>query len=192
MVFYCPEINRVMKPLCTSYARYINRKNSKSGKLFFDRFISEPVESERLEDVIRFVNTKPLAKTSVQEFSKGGIYCAVDFLKKEINVKKAVDKSLLLPCTDAYSDMTDKEIKNYILYANELTGKEFSKLTKAEKIEIVKKSVGNSNLSKRRLMRIFDISEQGAAVSGKKQKSEKSAPPPKPEQRKEELSVWLL
>ena len=189
IVFYCPEINLVMKPLCTSYARYINRKYSKSGRLFFDRFISEPVEDGYLEEVIRFVNTKPNAKTSADEFLKGGEYCAVDFLKKKI--KNTTDKALILPCTDTYSDMTDKEIKDYILYINELTDKEFSKLEKSAKLEIAKRALNSSNMSKRRLMRILGISEQNAAPSAKKpKKAEKPLNPP--QQKKEELSVWLL
>ena len=35
----------LMKPLCTSYARYFNRTHQKTGKLFYDRYKSAPLEN---------------------------------------------------------------------------------------------------------------------------------------------------
>lgn len=42
-------ISMTMKPLTTSYARYFNRVHNRDGKLFADRFKSEPLETD--EDV---------------------------------------------------------------------------------------------------------------------------------------------
>ena len=39
-------ISMTVKPLTTSYARYFNKKYNLTGKLFFGRFKSEPIESE--------------------------------------------------------------------------------------------------------------------------------------------------
>ena len=39
-------ISMTMKPLITSYARYFNKTHSITGKLFSDRFISVPIETE--------------------------------------------------------------------------------------------------------------------------------------------------
>ena len=51
------SIGRSIKPLCTSYARYINRTYSKGGKLFYDRMKSEPINSaEELQNAVAFVN----------------------------------------------------------------------------------------------------------------------------------------
>lgn len=39
-------ISQAMKSVTTSYARYFNRTNNRDGKLFLDRFKSEPLETE--------------------------------------------------------------------------------------------------------------------------------------------------
>jgi len=39
-------ISDVIKPLCTSYARYFNRKYSVKGRVFSDRFKSLPIETD--------------------------------------------------------------------------------------------------------------------------------------------------
>ena len=39
-------ISMTMKPVTTSYARYFNRTHEREGKLFTDRFKSEPLETE--------------------------------------------------------------------------------------------------------------------------------------------------
>ncbi len=53
------NISELMKSLCTSYARFFNRKYKTSGKLFCDRFKSEPIESqEALEKAINEIENK--------------------------------------------------------------------------------------------------------------------------------------
>ena len=39
-------ISMTMKPVTTSYARYFNRTHEREGKLFADRFKSEPLETD--------------------------------------------------------------------------------------------------------------------------------------------------
>ena len=39
-------LSDVVKPLCTSYARYCNRTRGGNGKLFRGRYKSEPLETE--------------------------------------------------------------------------------------------------------------------------------------------------
>lgn len=39
-------ISMTMKPVTTSYARYFNRTHEREGKLFTDRFKSEPLETD--------------------------------------------------------------------------------------------------------------------------------------------------
>lgn len=47
-------ISMTMKPVTTSYARYFNRTHEREGKLFADRFKSEPLESnEEIEECIK-------------------------------------------------------------------------------------------------------------------------------------------
>ena len=47
-------ISMTMKPVTTSYARYFNRTHEREGKLFADRFKSEPLETdEEIEECIK-------------------------------------------------------------------------------------------------------------------------------------------
>ena len=47
-------ISMTMKPVTTSYARYFNRTHERDGKLFADRFKSEPLETdEEIEECIK-------------------------------------------------------------------------------------------------------------------------------------------
>lgn len=46
------SIGPAMKPLLTSYARYFNRTYGRNGKVFHDRYKSEPVKYEELDDII--------------------------------------------------------------------------------------------------------------------------------------------
>lgn len=50
-----------VKTLTSKYAVYANEKYALSGKLFYDRFLSEPLEAEsELIDAVRFVHRLPL------------------------------------------------------------------------------------------------------------------------------------
>ena len=46
IVIHSDDLSKEIKPLCTAYARYYNRCYSVEGKLFCDRFKSEPLEDE--------------------------------------------------------------------------------------------------------------------------------------------------
>lgn len=57
------EISSSMKHLISSYALWCNLKYERSGKLFFDRFASEPIESDsELMDVCRYVFRLPASR----------------------------------------------------------------------------------------------------------------------------------
>lgn len=43
------SIGAAMKPFLTSYARYYNRTYQRTGKVFYDRYVSEPVGADELE-----------------------------------------------------------------------------------------------------------------------------------------------
>ncbi|MDE7395664.1 MAG: hypothetical protein K2M95_06070 [Clostridiales bacterium] len=52
-----------IKTLTSKYAVYANDKYERSGKLFYDRFLSEPLETESdLVDAVRFVHRLPLSE----------------------------------------------------------------------------------------------------------------------------------
>lgn len=56
-------ISMTMKPVTTSYARYFNRVHEREGKLFADRFKSEPLETTaEIEEYIVKLKDAPVQK----------------------------------------------------------------------------------------------------------------------------------
>lgn len=61
-------ISLTMKPLTTSYARYFNRTHNKEGKLFKDRFKSEPLETEEeIEEALKGLKKAQVKKKTVKK-----------------------------------------------------------------------------------------------------------------------------
>lgn len=61
-------ISLTMKPITTSYARYFNRTHNKEGKLFKDRFKSEPLETqEEIDDAIKGLKKATPKKKTVKK-----------------------------------------------------------------------------------------------------------------------------
>ena len=57
-------IGESLKALISAYAVRCNEKYSRSGKLFYDRYISEPIETDHeLIDAVRYVHRLPLGKS---------------------------------------------------------------------------------------------------------------------------------
>ena len=190
LVFYVKgEISLIMKPLCTSYARYINRIYKKSGKLFYDRYISEPIDDKKmLSKVIAFVHSyNKDSITSKDEYDNKSEICKI-----EKTIKSDLTKTeFIYPFKDNYQDMTDTELKNYLLSLN---NKKLSKMSKEEKREYAKEILINANLSKTRVEKIFGIKTATVKkATDNKVKEENEQKKEEPiRQKKQELSVWLL
>ena len=58
-------ISMTMKPVTTSYARYFNRTHEREGKLFADRFKSEPLETDEKTE-----ETKPIEEKKEEKKNK--------------------------------------------------------------------------------------------------------------------------
>lgn len=214
VIFTGGAASAVLKPLCTSYARYINRVHQKTGKLFYDRFISIPVEdTESLVRAVRYTAKMPSHLTSLSEYKKKAGICSVDALSDMIPIKAVTASGAVIPSDDDFTSMTDAEIKQLITAlfgSSETDGEKFPKfLTDAVKF---------SNLSMARLARVFEIkplygmgkpkrkSQKSTSGTEKKktQKNEPKKPVEKPSvteqqqdtgespKKKKELSVWLL
>ena len=69
------DIASVIKPFCTSYARYYNRVHSVNGKLFEGRFKSEPIESDAMLSSVAAY----LYRDCPQDFGKESFDCAISF-----------------------------------------------------------------------------------------------------------------
>jgi len=176
--------NDLIKPLCTSYARYYNRTNSLSGKLFYDRFMSEPLSDfTEIAHCVIFVHSKQGAKTSYNEYTEQSFVCSSDSLKSSLD-KSIIENNIVVRFfIDDYTSMTDKQLKKYLLLAFS-NGKK--QLSPKDKQELIFAAVSKSNLSKSRVCRILDIDV--SKVKEIKKREKKNTAPAK----NNELSVWLL
>lgn len=191
-----------LKPLCTGYARYINRVYNKTGRLFYDRFVSDPIENNKaLFNAVRYIIKIPSHLSSKEEYTDKAEVCDVNGLGKRINLRELFVSDAVIPCTDNFSDMSDSDLKRLIL---RLSGLKNTAGNSAALKEYIITASAESNLSRSRLFRIFDI---GGAYSGnsakqsssENEKAKKNKTAEKVEKtedndggKKKELSVWLL
>ena len=189
------DIGRALKPICTSYARYFNRTHSGSGKLFYDRFKSEPIDSdEDLCGVVAFVNSISLRNGNDYP------YCSLRDTASKLCTDKLTKKQRLSTkmtgmYIEDYDCLSQKEINQYIFDLCGFMPKDFKNLTKPELDEAFEKLTVKRWIAKTKLQTILGIKkapQQKAAV----QKPEAPKPQKQEEQKKpepkRELSVWLL
>ena len=140
------DINKLIKPICTSYARYINRVYSSNGKIFYDRFISEPLEDfSEITSAIIFLHNKKKCLTSYKEYSQSPDICSVTTIKRENTYDDVLNNSCVRFFLDDYNSMSDKEILSTLL---DISNKKLRELTKHDKNLLIEIAVKNSNLSK--------------------------------------------
>ncbi len=188
------KISAIIKPICTSYARYFNRVNDLQGKLFYDRYKSEPIESQK-----ELSEVKGFLKNINSKFSGG------------LEDGKAVRT---LSFIDDYCRMTDEELKDYI---ETIFNVKIADMSKDEKRALAEEIIAGGKISGGRIYTIFGLGRKQPAKASVAQKKEKAAPkkavakkpaekkePEKKEHEKKEpekkeepkknggLSVWLL
>lgn len=183
LIFFTPgDISIVMKPLCTSYARYINRIYKRSGALFYDRFISEPIENgDTLKTSVIFVQEHKKAKyTSKSEYTDMADLCDISRFKNEIDeIKKP---SVIYAYIDDYASMSDKELKEYIMSIGTQNKKSSSE-------ELLEYAIKNSNLSLARAKRVLGLTKPVKVEKVKKTVAKKEEPK---KSGRQELNYWLL
>lgn len=178
------DIGPVLKPICTSYARFVNGEYEKSGKLFYDRYMSEPIDDEGLIfEYAEFVN-KIQKHYGEKELSRA---CKDIVFSGDTQKGKSSRERYCCFYMDNYADLTDDEIKERVLTFNGVS----EDLEKEEKKELVKKTCLWSNLSKSRMNRIFGLTSERENKKESIEKTEKREEEIKTP-RKKELSVWLL
>lgn len=175
----------VLKPLCTSYARYFNRTYSQAGKLFYDRYKSEPLETaDEVLNAVRYLHS-PLfssGRTALDEYKERGTVCG----RTELYFDPEDRAGFTALCMEDYPRMSDAEVGRIL------------KRLAVPKSRLAE-AVGH-RISKARLAAILGLtSEREKKSAPQPRKKEKNASPTeepaesikKPEQKKE-LSVWLL
>lgn len=163
-------VSMVMKPICTSYARYFNRVHDLQGKLFYDRYKSEPIPDDAaLEGVRSFLGSIPsdykIGADSGQNIS--GLYYI-----------------------DDYCRMTDDELKDYM---ESIFKCDISAMNKEEKQVLAQEILEGKKIGAARIYKIFDLGRKAAAKKEKNAaKEEKPKNEEKTPKRDGNLSVWLL
>lgn len=171
------SLGEILKPFCTSYARYFNRVHGTEGKLFDGRFKSEPIESSQmLASLLRY-----MYREVPQSYGSDG------FSEKKIKLETA-EKMLFM---DDYERMSAEELCGVIKY---IVGSDFERLDAEDRLSafmqadekgiirigLLKKALGISDSPQIRMKRAGSSKEQIP------QKAEEKKP------AKKELSVWLL
>lgn len=189
------DIGKVLKPLCTSYARYFNRTHGNSGRLFYDRFKSEPVDSDAdLAGVVSFVNSIS------QSSGEGYPYCSLSADGAKIcsgggrlTSAQLADTTLSGVFLEDYDCLSQAEINRYIYDLCGYMPSEFKTLPKAELDAAVEKLTKKRWIAKTKLYTILGIKK---ALSPKASPTvsaptEKNTVKEEPETSRG-LSVWLL
>ena len=157
-----------LKPLITKYARYYNRVHDLQGKIFYDRYKSEPVFDENnLNEIKCFLKNVP------SEYKDG--------------VENAGTIETL-SCIDDYCRMTDEELKSYIESVFKCS---IQKMSEEKKKTLAEKIIAGKRISAGRIYNIFEL---GRKMPEKKivKIAEKEPEIRKEPEKKKDLSVWLL
>lgn len=164
------DISEIIKPFCTSYARYFNRVHSVVGSLFEGRFKSEPIDSDKqLAEVLKYLYRE---NPPTDEFS--------DNLKK-IDFSGAA-KILAM---DDYENMPNEELLDLINY---VCTPEI--LSSHDAVKIINEIRAADTDSRLRIGRIIEVLDLKKPLMQKNEKTQENQTSPNP--KKKELSVWLL
>lgn len=159
-------LSAIMKPICTSYARYYNRVHDLQGKLFYDRYKSEPViDDGNLREIKGFLKSIPSDyKGGVENSDKNESFCFID----------------------DYCRMTDEELKSYI---ESIFNCSILKMPKEKRRVLAEKIISGKRISAGRIYNIFDL---GRKLPEKKNTDMTKKEPEKKKENNGGLSVWLL
>lgn len=200
VIYSSDDIGIALKPICTSYARYFNRTHGGSGKLFYDRFKSEPINSEEeLFGVVSFVNL--ISEKNGKDYphcslsAEGRKICNRDGRLPE---DKFSDTEITAMYLDEYDSESPERINEYIFALCGVMPKNFKHISREEQEAALEKLTARRWLAKTKLYSILGISKvrenaeapKKAEKAKKVEKTEEAQNAPRENNR--ELSVWLL
>ncbi len=203
------DVGKALKPICTSYARYFNRTHGEIGKLFYDRFKSEPIDTdEDLKAVVAFVNS--ISQKCQADYP----YCSLSAANSDLvyagklTLSEQKSTAITSMFIEDFDCLSQKELSQYIFDLCGIMPKDFKGLSKDDLNTALEKLTKKRWIARTKLYEILGIKkvaesnpiksdEPKPKVSKKQepkpkaQKKEEPQPEPKREQRRE-LSVWLL
>ncbi|MDO9492907.1 transposase [Acetobacterium sp.] len=174
------ELGVSIKRITVGYVRYHNQKYGRTGHLFQNRYVSEPVENERyLLTVIRYIHNNPMKAnmvatqaeytwSSYQKYLEAykNIFCWVDteliqsYFKNIADFEKFSYEENQDDCLDtrAFVKCTDEGIKDFIK-ANQHYSR-IMDLTKTERDECILIIYKETGSSIRQLSRVLGIGKR--------------------------------
>lgn len=191
---------KVMKPICTSYARYINREHGRDGKLFYDRYKSEVIETgEYLLDCVVYVH-KTEGITSAPEYIADSSLCDTKLFFEKAGGKalylQRMEQPVQVMCLDDYEHMTDKKAAFYIQQLCGCAAEKLKTLSKEEQLKAINAVKAQKWISARRIAELTGIGKGTVNRAGthvpRAPRPKQEQPKPTQKQADRELSVWLL
>jgi len=212
------DIGVKLKPITTSYARYCNRTRNTMGKLFYDRFKSEPIDTkEDFAGVVSFINAIAVLKDKNYDFCS--LNNPIGSLKQRgLTKKEAESVKIYHMYIEDYDCLSKTELAEYVYALCGVYPKAYKALPEKKKKEIIDKLTEKYWVSKSKVFEILGEKKiqgtQNMKPIQKKEKPKKLAekkPIQKPDnvessvknnitvekekqqkQKKKDLSVWLL
>ena len=182
------DISLALKPLLTSYARYVNRTYAQGGKLFYDRYKSIPLDTGRdISDTVQFLHAignrfTSSDKYSLSEYIKGEKICDTKRLKA-LSGESALSlapKSLHL---DDYTRLSREEMDIYLKIVADTSLDEIKDMNRnTDKF----KRIFSGGVTSRAVLPLFDIHAKAKPKEKMEEIKEEALKP------KDNLSVWLL
>lgn len=112
------DIGTIIKRITVGYVQWHNNKYERIGHLFSNRYLSEPVESEKyLLSVLRYIHQNPVKAMLVKQVEDYTWSSYKHYLKAYDNTEILIDSDLIL---DYF-----KTQESFIVFMNELNDDEF-------------------------------------------------------------------
>ena len=170
----------VLKPICTSYARYCNRTRGMSGKLFYDRFKSEPINSkDELLEVVSFINFIAHGHKNSRFSSFENPLCPPE--ESGLTEKQATSTKFTRLVMEDYDCLSKAELISYIYAVCGVSPKDFKALSAKKQGEVIDEITKEGRISKSKAYEIFGARIHKVQSIKQKEKPDKS-----------DMSVWLL
>jgi REP element-mobilizing transposase RayT len=132
------EISRIMKRIGSSYAYYFNKKYSRVGHLFQDRFKSEAIENDSyLLAAVRYIHNNPVRACLVKHASEYKWSSYHEYVS-ENSLQKLLDRDKVL---EMLSGDRGKAIKLFVEYSNQENRDAFLEVVEAEDNKALKSTV---------------------------------------------------
>lgn len=186
------DIGKVLKPVCTSYARYFNRVHGGIGKLFYDRFKSEPIDSqEELKAVVAFVNAVSVRNNAVHTSISDSGRKICDYISNGLSESDFTDTQIVSIFMEDYDCISRSDLDDMIYALSGVMPEDFKKLDKSAQEQAFAAITAKKWLSKTKLYDVLGI-KRDASVSKPEKMKKVQKQTVDTEEKKRELSVWLL